>query len=73
VSGLEAADAAVTLDAFYALPDHGGSGHAGLLERLADGGLHMVEAGRDRWELRAPATCRSRGAAEVSRRRAGRT
>jgi hypothetical protein len=37
VTGAGAADAAVTLDAFYALPDHAGSDHAGLFDRLASG------------------------------------
>lgn len=54
-STLESADAQVTLDAFYALPDHAGSGYAGLLGRLADGGVQVVEAGEDRWELRESA------------------
>ena len=52
VTGLGRAHAEVTLDAFYALPDHAGSGYAGLLDRLADGGVDFIEAGRDRWELR---------------------
>jgi hypothetical protein len=56
VTGLEAADAAATLDAFHALPDHAGADYAGLLDRLADGGVHMTEVGRDRWELRGSAT-----------------
>jgi hypothetical protein len=51
VTGLKRADADVTLDAFYALPDHAGSDHADLLDRLADGGVRVVEAGSDRWEL----------------------
>jgi hypothetical protein len=42
-TGMNRADAEVTLEAFYALPDHGGSGYAGLLERLADGGVHVVD------------------------------
>jgi hypothetical protein len=56
VTGLGRADADVTLDAFYALPDHAGSDYAGLLERLAGGGVHVVGAGSDRWELREPGT-----------------
>ena len=52
VTGLEATDAAVTLDAFYALPDHASADYAGLLDRLADGGVDVIEAGRRRWELR---------------------
>lgn len=48
VTGLKRADADVTLDAFYALPDHAGSDHADLLDRLADGGVRVVEAGNDR-------------------------
>ena len=35
LTGLNRADADVTLDAFYALPDDAGSDHAGLLDRLA--------------------------------------
>ena len=54
-TGMERADAEVTLDAFYALPDHAGSDYAGLLERLADGGVHVIEAGDSRWELRESA------------------
>jgi hypothetical protein len=52
VSGLDQADADATLDAFYALPDHAGSGYTDLLDRLAGGGADFIEAGRDRWELR---------------------
>ena len=52
VTGLGRADADVTLDAFYALPDHAGSDYAGLLEQLAEGGVHVVEAGSERWERR---------------------
>jgi hypothetical protein len=37
------------------LPDHAGAGYAGLLDWLADGGVHMIAAGRDRWELRGSA------------------
>jgi hypothetical protein len=54
-TGMERADAEVTLDAFYALPDHAGSDYAGLLERLAGGGVRVVEAGSARWELRESA------------------
>jgi hypothetical protein len=42
----------VTRDAFSALPDHPGSDFAGLLGRLADGGVHVVESGSDRFTLR---------------------
>jgi hypothetical protein len=52
MTGMERADAEVTLDAFYALPDHAGSDYAGLLERFADGGVRVGEAGSNRWELR---------------------
>jgi hypothetical protein len=55
VSGLERADAEVTLDAFYALPDHAGSDYAGLLDRLADAGVHVIEPGSDRWVPRESA------------------
>ena len=34
-TGMERSDAEVTLDAFFALPDHAGSDYAGLLDRLA--------------------------------------
>jgi hypothetical protein len=54
-TGMDRAHAEVTLDAFHALPDHAGSDHAGLLERLADGGVHVVEASRGHWELRESA------------------
>jgi hypothetical protein len=39
------------LDAFYTLPDHAGAGMAGLLARLADNGVDVVETagGRFRW------------------------
>ena len=56
VTGLRADAADVTLDAFYALPDHAGSDYAGLLDRLADGGVQVVGAGDGRWELRQSAT-----------------
>ena len=46
------AEAQLTLDAFSALPDHAGSDYAGLLERLAAGGVHVVESGADQWALR---------------------
>jgi hypothetical protein len=36
--------------------DHAGSGFAGVLARLADGGAHVGEAGEDRWELRVCAS-----------------
>ena len=45
-SAMNRADAVVTLDAFYALPDHAGSDYAGLLERLAEGGVQVIDAGR---------------------------
>ena len=51
--GDERASVDVTLDAFYALPDHAGSDFGGLLDRLAERGVHVVEAGRERFELRA--------------------
>lgn len=54
-TGLDRDAANVTLDAFYALPDHADSGYAGLLARLADGGVHVIDAGTDRWELRESA------------------
>jgi hypothetical protein len=44
VAGLEGAAAAAALDAFHALPDQAGSDIAGLLERLADAGVRMIEA-----------------------------
>ena len=44
-TGMERADAEVTLDAFYALPDHPGSDYAGLLAKLAEGGVRVVESG----------------------------
>jgi hypothetical protein len=47
-TGMERADADITLDAFDVLPTRG-SGYAGVLERLADGGVHVGEAGEDRW------------------------
>jgi hypothetical protein len=37
VTGLNAAEAEVTLDAFHALPDHTGSDYAGLFDRLGAG------------------------------------
>jgi hypothetical protein len=52
VTGMDRADAEVTLDAFYALPDHAGSDYAGLLDRLADGGVRVIEVNGDRWVLR---------------------
>ena len=58
VSGMERAEADVTLDAFYALPDHGGSDYAGLLERLAEGGVDVVEAGSLVRPSRLPGTMR---------------
>jgi hypothetical protein len=40
--GMPRADADAALDVFYALPDDAGSDHAGLLERLADGGVRVI-------------------------------
>ena len=42
VDGLERAHAEVTLDAFHALPDQAGSDYAGLLDRLAAGGVDVI-------------------------------
>jgi hypothetical protein len=42
-TGVGRSGAEVTLEAFYALPDH--SDCAGLLERLADGGVHVIQGG----------------------------
>ena len=42
-TGMARADADATLDVFYALPDHAGSDHAGLLERLAGGGVRVIQ------------------------------
>jgi hypothetical protein len=43
-----------TLDAFHALPDHAGSDFAGLLDRLAEAGVHVAESPEtsERFELR---------------------
>jgi hypothetical protein len=55
-TGMERADADVTLDAFGVLP----TTRALATERLADGGVHVGEAGEDRWELRVCASSLSR-------------
>lgn len=54
ITGDERAAVDVTLDAFHALPDHAGSDLAGLLGRLAQRGIDVVEApvGSARFELR---------------------
>ena len=54
VAGEERAAVDATLDAFHALPDHAGSGFAGFLDRLAEGGVQVVEtdAGSNRWTAR---------------------
>jgi hypothetical protein len=44
VAGEERAAVDATLDAFHALPDHAGPDFAGFLDRLADGGVQVVEA-----------------------------
>jgi hypothetical protein len=49
VAGDERAAVDATLDAFYALPDHAGSDLAGLLGRLADHGVDVVETGDRRF------------------------
>jgi hypothetical protein len=41
----------VMLDAFYALPDHAGSDFDGYLARLAERGVHVTDAGGDRFEF----------------------
>ena len=43
------------LDALYALPDHAGSDMAGLLARLTDSGVDVIEAGDMRFEWNDPA------------------
>jgi hypothetical protein len=34
------------------LPDHAGSGYADLLDRVAHGGVHVLEGEETQWELR---------------------
>ena len=58
-TGMGRADADVTLDAFDVLPTTRAL-YAGVPERLADGGVHVGEAGEDRWELRVCASSLSR-------------
>jgi hypothetical protein len=43
-SGEGRASVDVMFDALYALPDHAGSDFAGLLGRLADDGVHVIES-----------------------------
>jgi hypothetical protein len=52
IAGDGCASADVILDAFHDLPDHSGSDHAGLLGRLAEYDVHVIEAGGERFELR---------------------
>jgi hypothetical protein len=51
ISGDERA-APTTLDAFHSLPDHAGSGLEGLVDRLAERGVSVVEPSAGRLELR---------------------
>jgi hypothetical protein len=55
IGGSEGADVDAMLDTLYALPDHASSDLDGLVDRFADGGVDVVEAGTDRWELRRSA------------------
>jgi hypothetical protein len=50
VSGDAHASVDVILDAVHALPDHSGSDFEGLLGRLADRGVDVIEAGDERFE-----------------------
>ena len=51
-SDVERAGVDAILDAMHALPDHAGEGMSGLLDRLADRGVTVVEAESERFELR---------------------
>ena len=54
ITGDARATADVILDTLFALPDHAGSDMAGYFARLADQGVHVVEADDERFELRDP-------------------
>jgi hypothetical protein len=47
-SGEQPAEVDAILDALYALPDHAGSDMAGLLVRLADNGVEIIQATPER-------------------------
>jgi hypothetical protein len=53
VSGPARDDIDTMLDAVYALPDHAASGIDGLLGRIADTGVEIVETEPSRFEWRA--------------------
>jgi hypothetical protein len=56
VTGDERASVDVVLDALHALPDHAGSDVDGLVDRLADRGVHVIAASGERFELRDSAS-----------------
>ena len=49
---IEDDDVDTMLDAIFTLPEHAGSGMDGLLGRIADGGVEIVETGANRFEWR---------------------
>jgi hypothetical protein len=51
-SSVERGSVDAILDAMHALPDHAGEGMSGLLDKLAERGLTIVEAESERFELR---------------------
>jgi hypothetical protein len=53
ITGAGRASVDIGLDAIHSLPDHAGTDFAGLLGRLAERGVAMVESGSKRFELRA--------------------
>jgi hypothetical protein len=52
ISGDQRASVDAMLDAIHDLPDHAGSDMAGLLGRLAERDVHVIDAGGERFEVR---------------------
>jgi hypothetical protein len=52
ITGDQRASVDAMLDTFYDLPDHAGVEMAGLLGRLAERDVHVIEAGGERFVLR---------------------